>query len=571
MTDSDTSALFKADRIFFNGPIVTMADGEAAPPGAVAIRGEKIVFVGDLVEAETKWKGLLTRMQDLRGAALLPGFIDAHGHMGGVGLQGLLANLLAEPDGKVGSVDDVVRTLSEWGETEVGRRSQWIVGMGYDDSLIGGHPTQEQLNAVSIERPVLAVHQSAHLGAVNDKGMELLGYAAAKRNPLEETEFDPAFDMAIKGIAQSDQAGLYVVGRKEYSRFGFTTAQDGGAKRDLLDTLRVLQNTTGWKIDLAVYLKASELRSDEDWDRLDVSNEYYRGMRLAGVKLVLDGSPQGRTAWLGEPYFEQPVPGHEDEEGYRGYRILSDEAANDQVYQAFRRDIQVIAHVNGDAAIEQFIKAVEAACARLGESNAVHRRPVAIHAQTATRSQIEAFARLGIIPSFFTMHTFYWGDWYRSTVLGGERAENISPTGWALEQGLRYTAHHDAPVALANSIAILSSQVTRKPRFGEEPLGPLQRVTVLDALKSLTINAAYQYFEEDIKGSIETGKQADLVVLNVNPLELAEPEHLKSWEDVRVLETIRRGRTRFDDRGAEHDEDDPEVAPDLGPLVQHRC
>ncbi|MCU1640030.1 MAG: metal-dependent aminohydrolase [Nocardia sp.] len=575
MSDSDTSALLKADRIFFNGSIVTMSEGEAAPPEAVAVRGEKIVFVGDLAEAEAQWKGNSTRMQDLRGECLLPGFIDAHGHMGGVGLQAMLANLLAEPDGRVASVGDVVSTLKAWAKTDVGKRSKWIVGMGYDDSLIGGHPTLDDLEKVSDEdgenRPVLAVHQSAHLGVVNREGLRLLGYDLDTPQPLEETVFDPAFDLAVSGLNPLDSAGLYAAGRKEYSRFGFTTAQDGGVKRPILDYLRGLQNSTGLLIDLAVYFKASELETEADWDRLEVKDGYFRGMRLAGVKLVLDGSPQGRTAWLTQPYF-QPVPGKP--KGYRGYPILSDEDANDKVYQAFRRNIQVIAHVNGDAAIDQFIAAVESACQRLGEPNAVHRRPVAIHAQTARRDQIEAFARLGIIPSFFTMHTFYWGEWYRSTVLGGERAENISPTAWALENGLRYTAHHDAPVALANSIAILSSQVTRVTRTtsagGGTVIGAGQRVSVRDALRSLTSNAAYQYFEEKTKGTIETGKLADLVVLSVDPLALAEPENLKSWEDVRVVETIRRGTTRFGSGTLKEAETGPEVA-NLGALVQYHC
>lgn len=586
MSDSDTSALFKADRIFFNGSIVTMVEGDAPPPEAVAIRGEKIVFVGDLEEAKQKWWGSGTDMRDLQGAALLPGFIDAHGHMGGVGLQALVANLLADPDGTVASIGDVVQQLSAWAQTEVGQRSGWILGMGYDDSLIGGHPTRHDLNRVSTTGPVLAVHQSAHLGVVNDEGLRLLGIDHNTPDPesgghiqreddrppygtpngvLEESVFNPAFDLAVKGLSSTDSGSLYVQGRKEYSRFGFTTAQDGGANRTLLDSLRLLQNTVGWKIDLAVYLKAAELKTAAEWDRLDVARNYFRGMRLAGVKLNLDGSPQGRTAWLSEPYLEPPEGKDPD---YAGYESISDEVAFEQVYQAFVRDIQVIAHVNGDAAVAQFIRAVEAACVRLGEPNAVHRRPVAIHAQTARVDQVEAFARLGIIPSFFTMHTFYWGEWYRR-ILGDTRAENISPTGWALANGLRYTAHHDAPVALANSIAILSSQVTRVTRAGKV-IGDQHKVSVRDALRSITSNAAFQYFEEDSKGSIETGKQADLVVLTVNPLDLAAPEILESWELVRVLETIRRGVTRFEDGVTPPPEDDAEVA-DLRGVVPHHC
>nr|WP_052509230.1 amidohydrolase family protein [Kitasatospora griseola] len=147
-------------------------------------------------------------------------------------------------------------------------------------------------------------------------------------------------------------------------------------------------------------------------------------MRAAGVKMYLDGSPQGRTAWLTQPYKERPEG---TPEGYRGYPTVEDpKVVLGQVRTAYARGWQVLAHVNGDAAIDQFVAAVESADEEAGPGD---RRTVAIHAQTAREDQIESFARLGVIPSFFSMHTFYWGDWYRKTVLGEERAAAISPSG----------------------------------------------------------------------------------------------------------------------------------------------
>jgi hypothetical protein len=204
---------------------------------------------------------------------------------------------------------------------------------------------------------------------------------------------------------------------------------------------------------------------------------------------------------------------------------------------AFANGWQIINHANGDAAIDQLIRAVRAATERHG---AADRRTVGIHSQVIREDQLDDYKELGIIPSFFGMHTFYWGDWHRESVLGPERAAGISPARSALDRGMIYTQHHDAPVALPSSIAILATQVNRTTRSGSV-LGPDQRVSTLDALRSITINAAYQYFEEDRKGSIEVGKLADLVILSANPLEMA-PEELWGLE---VLETIKEGKTIF--------------------------
>jgi len=183
--------------------------------------------------------------------------------------------------------------------------------------------------------------------------------------------------------------------------------------------------------------------------------------------------------------------------------------------------------------MDQFIMAIRAATEKYGKAD---RRPVMIHAQTVREDQLDAMKELGIIPSFFGMHTYYWGDWHRDSVLGPERAARISPAASTLKRGMIYTQHHDAPVAMPNSLMILASQVNRTTRSGKV-LGPEQRVSVMDALKSITINAAYQYFEEDTKGTLEPGKLADLVILEKNPLKV-EPTDIK---DIKVIETIKEG------------------------------
>ncbi|MEV7359137.1 amidohydrolase [Kitasatospora sp. NPDC091276] len=555
----------QADLILHGGEIVTVAESTGSTASsesdarrpeaeAVAVKDGTIVFVGPRQEALDQWRGPHTVVRDLKGRALLPGFVDAHGHLGGIGLQATIANLLAAPDGDVTDLDSLKDKLRDWAGSTVGADSEWIVGFGYDDAMLaeGRHPTRDDLDEVSTDRPVLAIHQSFHLGAVNSLGLERLGYSAATPDPeggvirrrelavppaygepdgvLEEKAFTPASDLALAGLPERAQLMLFITGAATAASFGFTTVQEGGTTLANLKALRDTAAAVPFAVDVVAYVKAGEATSSALDDPIGVSDEYVDGVRAAGVKLVLDGSPQGRTAWLTAPYLTPPAGQPED---YCGYPAERDDAVvAKQVSTAVERGWQVLAHVNGDAAIDQFLRAVEAA--------GPGRRPtVAIHAQTAREDQVEAFARLGIVPSFFSMHTYYWGDWYRGTVLGEERAAAISPARWALDRGLRYTSHHDAPVALPDSIAVLSSQVTRRTRTDGVVLGPEQRVSALEAVRAITLDAAHQYGEQDRKGSIEVGKLADLVILSANPLTV-DPEAIR---DIEVVETIKAGTT----------------------------
>jgi len=217
--------------------------------------------------------------------------------------------------------------------------------------------------------------------------------------------------------------------------------------------------------------------------------------------------------------------------------MLEEEQALAMFDDAYAQGWQVINHANGDAAIDQLIRAARAATETHGLAD---RRTVGIHSQTIREDQLDDYQALGIIPSLFGMHTFYWGDYHRDSVLGPERAARISPAKSAIDRGMIFTQHHDAPVALPSSISILATQANRTTRSGQV-LGPDQRVTPLEALKSITIYAAYQYFEEGSKGSIEPGKLADLVILSDDPLSVG-PEAL--W-DLEVMETIKEGETVF--------------------------
>ncbi|MCX9155588.1 amidohydrolase [Niveibacterium sp. 24ML] len=540
-----------ADAIYAGGKIVTVNDLQPEAE-AVAIKGGKILAVGYRNDV-MKFKGAKTKLIDLQGKAMLPGFIDPHGHVFNTGIQAISANLLPAPDGSVNDIAALQATLKAWAaqnETITGKYG-WIVGFGYDDAQLKEqrHPTRDDLDQVSTRLPVVIVHQSGHLGVMNSKALQMLGLTAASKNPpggnirrkeggqepngvLEENAFfGPLFGLMSKLGPDANKA-LFAAGVNLYKRFGYTTAQEGKASLGSAATMEAVARSGKLDIDVVAYpdITVGAEAMKAPW----LSRSYTQHFRIGGIKLTLDGSPQGKTAWLSKPYYKAPDGQKPD---YHGYPAFTDEQVHGFVDQAFQKGWQVLAHVNGDAAIDQFIAAVRAAEAKHGKSD---RRPVAIHAQTAREDQVQAFRDLGIFPSFFPMHTYYWGDWHRDSVLGAERAVNISPLGWAMQRNMIFTSHHDAPVAMPDPMRVMHATVNRVTRSGQV-LGPEHRVSPWVALKTHTLWSAWQHFEEQRKGSIEVGKLADFVVLDRSPLD-GDPMTI---DTIKVIETIKEGKTVF--------------------------
>ncbi len=536
-----------AESIYHNGAIITIND---AAPGAeaVAVKDGKIVVVGAKDEV-LKTKGEGTKLVDLGGKTMLPGFVDSHGHTYMIGLQASTANLLPPPDGTGKDMASIQKLLTDWAEQHknVVKKVGWIAGFGYDNSQLAEnrHPTKEDLDKVSTEYPVIVIHQSGHLGVANSKALELAGITADTKDPKggvfqrKEGSKEPngvceeyAFFMLVgKLVSRFDNPindALVVEGAKLQASFGFTTAQEVRAMGAGLAAMERIADSGMLPSDLVAYPDVLEVNEPRP------TMEYKNGYRVGGVKLTIDGSPQGKTAWLTKPYFVPP-PGQPKD--YVGYPAIDEETTFAAVEKAYTHGWQILCHCNGDAASDRFIAAIRKAKEKHPE---VDNRPVLIHGQVLREDQVDALKELKIFPSLFPMHTYYWGDYHRDSVLGPERAPNISPTGWVLKRGMMFGSHHDAPVALPDSMRILSATVTRKTRTGKV-LGPEQRVPVATALKALTIWPAWQHFEEKTKGSIEVGKLADLVILSENPLTIDEDK----LADIKVLETIKNGKSVY--------------------------
>jgi len=537
-----------ADSIYLNGEIVTV-DDEQPTAEAVAVRNGIIVGVGSESEI-LDMRDESTVVRDLGGRTLVPGFIDGHAHFGGFGAQAVGANLLASPDGTANTIDDLVTALREYEDREELGYTGWIYGMGYDNAVLAErrHPTREDLDRVSTEIPVMAVHISGHIIAVNSVGLEAIGYSADTEDPpggiirrqagsrepngvLEEMAGLPVMFGILSPTDVEAQAFFIDQGLQITKRFGHTTVQEGRASAAAHQSLALAATGGAFDIDVVAYIDytSREMITDE-WHGPDYRDRY----RIGGLKVTLDGSPQGRTAWRTTPYH---LPPEGQDAGYAGYPAIPDEELVSSLFEeAYDKNWQVLTHTNGDAAIDQLIRAIGPVHR---SAQPADRRHVLIHGQFIRQDQLDSLVALQMIPSLFPMHTFYWGDWY-DEIVGPEQAQRISPMRSALDRGLIATSHSDAPVALPNLMRVMAATVNRTSRSGQV-MGPDERITPEEALKAITLWGAYQHFEEDRKGSIEVGKLADLVVLSENPLTV-DPTEIG---EILVLETIKEGRTVY--------------------------
>ena len=539
-----------ADVIYHDGTIITINDDQPRAE-AVAVKNGKILALGTSKEILIR-KGEQTELINLDGRTMLPGFVDAHGHVMGGGLQALSANILAPPDGEVKDIASLQTVLREWMEnnSEIVEKVKLVVGFGYDNAQLAElrHPMRADLDEVSEDIPIVLIHQSGHIISANSKALEIGDISAQTSNPtggviqrgedgkepngvLEETAAFPLLLKLLGRVGAEGAETFLKAGTELWARFGYTTAQDGRTMPSAVKTMKAVAGEGGFKIDVVSY---PDVLIDRELIKREQNDSYVNRFRVAGAKLTIDGSPQGFTAWRDRPYYK-PVGNYPP--GYVGYPAATTEQVGDAIDWAFANDIQLLTHANGEAASDQLIAFIDAATKKHGVKD---RRPVLIHGQFLREDQVDSLKTLGIMPSLFPMHTFYWGDWHRDHTVGPILADNISPTGWSVKRGMIFSTHHDAPVAFPDSMRVLDATVTRRSRSGDI-IGPAQRVDVMTALKAMTIWPAWQHFEEDSKGSIEIGKLADLVILDQDPTAI-DPENL---DQIRVTETIKEGVTIY--------------------------
>jgi predicted amidohydrolase YtcJ len=536
-----------ADRIIRGGVIVTVNPAQPAAE-AVAIKGGRIVAVGS--EADVmKHKGEATEVTDLAGKTLVPGFIDGHSHffsLVDVQTQALCAS---PPAGPCKSVADVIAALEKIRERRKIGPGKFVIGFGYDPELLAEKraPTKQELDAAFPENPVILVHVSGHGAMLNSKALALYGVTAATPTPaggvigrepgsnepnglLFETAFLPIFSN-VPGPDGDEAIQLLKTGQDLYLREGITTAQEGATLKHQLDLLRALADRGDLKLDVIALPFIAEV--DEIFGGKPPRNEpeYKNRLRIGGVKVLMDGSPQGRTACFTTPYL---TPGPAGQKNWRGELSFPQATLNEMVKKVYDGGATLFVHCNGDAAIDALLEAHRFAS---GDDPAKPRGTVGVHSQFIRRDQLAKYKAWGITPSFFTIHCFYFGDTHIAN-RGRAQADFISPMKSARAIGLRPSNHTDFNVAPLDQIFTIHTAVNRLSRSGQV-IGADERITPLEALEAITIDGARQYGEEAQKGSIEVGKLADFAVLSGNPLTVLPA----SIQTIRVAETIKEGKT----------------------------
>ena len=545
---SCSNAPNEADLILSSNNVILMNADKDSAPLSIAIADKKIIWIGSIKEG----KKIEGQHRDYGNQSILPGFIDAHGHASFVAFSTQVANIASKPVGPVNAIENIQLELKEFINKGNLKPGEWVIGMGYDDSLLEEqrHPTRKDLDAVSTTNPIYLIHVSGHLGAANTLGLSLANITSESQDPsggkirreinssqpngvLEETAAYPVQQLAM--TSYKDPMGSVVKAMKVYASNGITTAQDGASNQSSIGLLQAANAQNLLTLDVISFPIAQGV-PDESIQSLNFGG-YAGRLKMGGIKLILDGSPQGKTAYITKPYL---VPPHGQDEQYKGYPLIPQESVDQLINKYSMAEIPIMAHANGDAAADMLLEAV-----RKSSISSDH-RTVMIHAQTVREDQLDQMKKLKIIPSYFSSHTFYWGDWHRDSVFGNERASRISPTNSTLKRGMPFTVHNDAPIVPPDMIRLLWSTTNRLTRSGKV-LGPDQRISTYDALKAMTINAAYQHFEEDIKGTIEVGKLADLVVLSENPLSMQTQDLL----NLRVVATYSHGQEIYQANSAE--------------------
>ena len=539
-------------KLFCNATFVPLTDEDARADALLVDDEGRIAFVGPLEEARKRAEG--AEEVDLGGAAVLPGLIDPHSHFTGA-LQYLLYADLSECT----SFAEITETLREFAAKRRIGPDGVIMGNGYDQNNLveQRHPDKSVLNAVSTDIPVLITHVSNHMGVANDRLLELAGITPATPDPEggrygrmdgtgdldgyaeEPAAMNPFYAVTTPRLGL-DFAAMVPAMQRIYLEHGVTTCQDGATAPDMAGVLVSLAKAGLLKMDIVAYPMwgtdvMATLAANAEYD----SQDYHGHFRFGGLKMFLDGSPQGLTAWMTEPYAEGP----DGERDWVAYGTMTDEDAAAFAKIAIDSNHQLLCHCNGDAAADQLLRVYEAARDASGNPGKAALRPVMIHAQTARADQYGKMAEIGMIPSIFSSHIWYWGDAHLRN-LGPARGGRVSACGDAARAGLPFTLHTDTPVLRPNLLEAAWCAVNRVTKAGAQ-LDEDQKVTPYEALRAITFNGAYQYGEEDLKGTLEAGKLADLVVLDRNPLAV-DPREIR---DIQVLATIKEGETLYERDG----------------------
>jgi predicted amidohydrolase YtcJ len=545
LASSTANAQDDTPRVFRGGSILTV-DKDFSEAEALAVRGNRILAVGREVDV-LQAAGPGARIVDLQGRVMLPGFVEPHTHMmSGSLIAGLMEYVGVAKFTRTADVLEHLRALAAKSPP-----GEWIVARNFDPSLQEGPQslTFKELDVVSTRHPVFVLNSSGHLAYANRAAFETAGIEESVTNP-KGAEFVRDEAGRLTGAMKNNVAYLQVLkhypalGKAdpveslirlagEFAKLGLTTLSDlgmgglSGAKD--WEAYQRTGKSSALKARIRVFLFYTV---DKAWDEAGVKpGDGDAIVRIAGYKLVADGSNQGFTGLQREPYLNSTST---------GLAYTPTEELQRLILKRGGQGWPLAIHGNGDKAIDNILDALEAAKSQGLDIASL--RPRIEHCSILHDEQITRMKELGVSPSFLIGHVHYWGVAMRDVIFGEAKAQLLDRARSCEQAGVGFTVHSDFFVTDPNPLHMIEMAVTR--RTWKEPdyvLAPSERVSVESAIRALTSEAAWQLGSEHEVGSLEAGKFADLVILDKDPRRVP-PDTIK---DIQVLETWMDGRRTF--------------------------
>ena len=546
---AQASAAQPIGTLYFGGSILTMEGEEPGYVEAMVSTGDTIAFLGKQAEARARYPN--AELVDLQGKFLMPSFRDPHGHFSFAIRMMDQVNLAIPPVGPVTRIADVIEQLATFKRERKLGDDAIIVGWGYDQDGLEEkrHINKLDLDDAFPDNPIILIHVSGHGAVLNSRALAVANITAQTQTPeggviarlpggnepaglLMETALLAVMGM-IPTASQEHRLAVINEAQMEYARNGYTSAVDGFATIQDVEFLQLAARQGKLFIDVAAIIAFVDIAQWLNNPKYPFSREYDNNFRIAAMKITQDGSPQGKTAFMREPYL---TGGPSGQKNWRGEPSMKKEDFEQLIQTATDHDIPLQVHCNGDAAIDMVIDAVR----KTGIVAKDDRRTVIIHSNIQAPDQLDAYAELGLTPSYFSNHAFFWGDVHVRN-FGKERAFNISPMKSAKTKGVVFSNHTDFNITPLDPFFTIWTAMKRESRSGVI-IGPDERIDAYTALQALTTSPAWQFFEEDRVGKLNVGLEASFVVLDQNPLTITEVDEIK---DIRVLETIKAGKSIF--------------------------
>ena len=539
-----------ADRIFSGGDIITLNDAMPSAQ-AIAVKDGKIIAVGNIDAIQEQYSGKQTEQIDLQGQTLMPSFIDAHSHYYNALLVSGQAQVYAPPSGTGKDIDSIISNIKAFAKKNNVAKGEFIMAYGYDDTVMpnGRLLNRDDLDAAFPDNPVRVDHVSMHGAVMNSLAHKKYGYDASTVTPpggvivrkpgtnepfglIMESAFLKAFEQS-EPMSRDQEISATKDAQQLYAKHGITTAHEGATHLSQFNVMQRAAKAGANIIDVIAFPFVTDVDNILRVRPLNQWLKYENRLKIGGVKITIDGSPQGRTARFTTPYLQGGPAGEKD---WKGKLTFPQPMVNNMVKKVYDMGVPLNLHANGDGAIDAFFTAHQFAAANELEKN---RDITMIHAQFSRPDQLDMFVKYNIRPSFYSLHTYYFAKAHLLN-RGPQQTAYISPMRDALDKGLRPTNHTDFVVAPLDQMMMLWSAVNRISREGSI-IGKDQRISVLEGLKTMTLWAAEQYNEDHIKGSLEVDKLADMVILSANPLTVAKED----INQIQVVETFKEGESIF--------------------------